>query len=213
MHPSRRVVPALVRQAHQPTGVLGNLLGWVLGRRPSNVARNRWVVDLLDLKPSDVVIELGCGPGVAVAAMAQRVVTGSVVGVDHSAVMIRQARRRNRAAVRSGRVRLALRSVEDLHDIRGPFDVALAVNTVGMWPNPSATLRGLREMLRPEGTIALVSQPRCPGADPATSVAAADELASLLLQAGFTNLRTRMLALNPPAACVLASPDHAAPTG
>jgi SAM-dependent methyltransferase len=85
-------------QFHQPTGAVGHVAGWIMGRRSSNVARNRWAVQLLDVQPADRVIELGCGPGVAIAALATRATRGLVVGVDHSQVMIRQARRRNRAA-------------------------------------------------------------------------------------------------------------------
>ena len=54
----------------------------------------------------------------------------------------------------------------------------------------------------------VVSQPRCPGATAATSAAAASELAGLLTEAGFEHLRTEMLDLDPPAACVL---GHVAP--
>lgn len=158
----QRLVRAIVRQAHHPRGFSGHIEGWIFGRRPSNVARNRWAVDLLDLTPTDAVIELGCGPGVAIAALADRVTQGTVVGVDHSAVMIQQARRRNAAAVRAGRVRLIQTSVEDLHGTGGPFDAALAVNTVGMWPEPVARLRSIGELLRPGGKVALVSQPPCP---------------------------------------------------
>lgn len=73
---------------------------------------------------------------------------------------------------------------------------------------PVARLRELAGLLRPGGRIALVSQPRCPGATADTSSAAADELAALLTEAGFTRLRTEMLDLDPPAACVL---GHTAP--
>lgn len=158
--------------------------------------------------PADRVIELGCGPGVAVSALAARASRGFVVGVDHSPVMIRQARRRNRAAIRAGRVRLVCAPVENLSIGDGPFDVALAVNTAGMWPDPTARLRELARLLRPGGRIALVSQPRCPGATAATSAAAAHELASQLAEAGFERLRTEMLDLDPPAACGV---GHVAP--
>jgi ubiquinone/menaquinone biosynthesis C-methylase UbiE len=128
--------------------------------------------------------------------------------VDHSQVMIRQARRRNRAAIQAGRVRLLHMPVESLSISDGPFNAALAVNTVGMWPDPTARLRELARLLRPGGRIALVSQPRCPGATAATSAAAANELAGLLTEAGFEHLRTEMLDLDPPAVCVL---GHVAP--
>jgi SAM-dependent methyltransferase len=192
-----------IAQFHHPTGAIGHVAGWIMGRRPSNVARNRWAVELLDVQPTDRVIELGCGPGVAVAALATRAIRGLVVGVDQSQVMIRQARRRNRAAIRTGRVRLIHTPVERLSISDGPFDAALAVNTVGMWPDPTARLRELARLLRPGGRIALVSQPRCPGATAATSAAAATELAGLLAEAGFEHHRTELLDLDPPAACVL----------
>lgn len=190
-------------QFHRPAGAVGHVAGWIMGRRSSNVARNRWAVRLLDIQPADRVVEIGCGPGVAIAALATRANRGLVIGVDHSRVMIRQARRRNRAAIRAGRVRLIHTPVESLSLGEGPFDAALAVNTVGMWPDPTARLRELGRLLRPGGRIALVSQPRCPGATAATSAAAAGELAALLTDAGFEYLRTEMLALDPPAACVL----------
>ncbi|UJW30436.1 class I SAM-dependent methyltransferase [Saccharothrix sp. AJ9571] len=116
----------------------------------------------------------------AVAALASRASRGSVVGVDHSQVMIRQARRRNRLAMRAGRVRLVHAPVESLPVGDGPFDAELAVNTVGMWPEPTARLRELAGLLRPGGRIALVSQPRCPGATAADSAAAANELTGQL---------------------------------
>jgi SAM-dependent methyltransferase len=197
-----------IAQFHRPTGAAGNVAGWIMGRRSSNVARNRWAVRLLDVRPTERVIELGCGPGVAIAAIATRAVRGLVVGVDHSQVMIGQARRRNKAAIRAGRVRLLHTSVESLSVSDGPFDAALAVNTVGMWPDPVARLRELAGLLRPGGRIAVVSQPRCAGATAATSSAAADELTGMLTEAGFERLRTEMLDLDPPVACVL---GHVAP--
>jgi SAM-dependent methyltransferase len=132
-----------------------------------------------------------------------------VVGVDHSEVMIRHARRRNAAAIRAGRVRLVHAPVERLHVDDGPFDAALAVNNVGMWPEPTERLRDIGGLLRPAGRIALVSQPRCPGATAATSAAAADRLAVQLSDAGFADPRIETLDLDPPAVCVLATRPRA----
>jgi SAM-dependent methyltransferase len=198
----------LVAQAHNPTGPVGHLEGWMFAHRASNVRRNRWAVELLEIQPADRVIELGCGPGVAVAALADRATRGLVVGVDHSEVMIGHARRRNADTIRQGRVRLIHAPVERVHVTDGPFDAALAVNTVGMWPEPTARLRDIGQLLRPGGRIALVSQPRCPGATAATSAAAGDRLAAQLSNAGFTAVRIETLNLDPPAVCVLATQPH-----
>lgn len=195
----------IIAQAHHPTGPAGHVQGWIFGHRSSNVRRNRWAVELLDIKPSDHVIEFGCGPGVAVAALADRATQGLVVGVDHSALILRQARRRNANAIKEGRVRLIHAPVEDLRLADGSFDAALAVNTVGMWPEPAARLREIGRLLGPAGRIALVSQPRCPGATASTSAAAGDRLAAKLSEAGFVNIRIETLNLDPPAVCALAT--------
>jgi len=59
--------------------------------------------------------------------------------------------RRNRAATQAGRVRLIHTPVESLSVSDGPFNAALAVNTVGMWPDLTARLHELARLLRPGG--------------------------------------------------------------
>ena len=202
------VMRAAVRQFHHPTGLGGRLAGWVMGHRRSNVERNRWAVELLDVSPSDRVLELGCGPGVAIEALAARATAGLVVGVDHSPVVLRQAERRNATAIGDGRVQLVHAPVEGGLDAllpAAPFDAALAVNTVGFWPEPAARLAEVRARLRPGGRIALVSQPRCRGAKAETSAAAGEELRRLLGEAGFVAPRVETLDLDPPVVCVLAT--------
>ncbi|MFC7589616.1 class I SAM-dependent methyltransferase [Nonomuraea antimicrobica] len=181
--------------------------------RPSNRQRNIWAVSLLDVQPTDRVLEIGFGPGIAIAEFARRATRGHVFGIDHSRAMVRQAARRNAAAVRARRVHLTYASVEQLPSVGDPLDAILAVNSVGFWPDPVARLRELRRLLRPAGRIALVSQPRCPGATRDTTVRAAQELQDLLTQAGFTHLRVETLELDPPVACVLAGNPTGSPTG
>ena len=189
-------------QFGNPHGVLGRVVGWVMGRRSSNVRRSRWAVELLDLQPGDRLLEVGCGPGVAIAAAAT---SGStVVGVDRSAVMISQARRRNHRAVLAGRVVLHTSRVEDLPTFDEPFDKALAVNSVGHWDDPIGGLTSLRRVLRSGGHIAVVTQPRTAAATAADSRAAADETVRLLGAAGFGEVRLETLDLDPPAVCAIA---------
>lgn len=203
----KRVVRRLVAQFHHPHGLGGHVAGWVMGHRSSNVRRNRWVVSLLDVQPSDRILEVGFGPGVAVAAMSRLTPNGVVYGVDHSDVMVRLASRRNAAAVRAGRVVLTLAPADALPDFGGPLDKIVAVNSMGFWPEPAARLEDLRRLLRAGGTIAIASQPRCPGASAGTSAKAGHDIAAKLRVAGFSSTRTATLGLDPPVVCVLAVSD------
>ncbi|MGY0499633.1 class I SAM-dependent methyltransferase [Nocardia sp. FBN12] len=200
----QHAITYLVRQARRPRGVVGWMAGWVFDLRPSNRQRNKWAVSLLDVRPTDRVLELGFGPGVAIAEFAERATHGQVFGIDHSRAMVRHAARRNAVAIRAGRVHLTQASVAQLPSFGAPLDAVLAVNSVGFWPDPVERLRELRRVLRPEGRIALVSQPRTPGATRDTTVRAARELEDLLTRAGFTGLRVETLDFEPPVACVLA---------
>jgi SAM-dependent methyltransferase len=194
----------LVGQAHHPRGAAGSVTGAMFAYRPSNRQRNRWAVSLLDVRPASQALEIGFGPGLAIAQLV-RAGAGHVYGVDHSAVMFRQASRRNAAAIRAGRVTLINASADRLPAaLDGPFDAILAVNSLGFWPAPAERLADLRSRLAPGGRIAIVAQPRCPGATASTSRGAAAELENLLRSAGFTHLSTETLPLSPPAICVLA---------
>ena len=194
----------VVRQFVRPTGLLGRGAGWIMGHRDSNVRRNRWAVDRLDLRPTDRVLEIGFGPGVAIEALAQVLPAGHVHGIDHSELMVRAATKRNARAVQSGRVTLARGSVDALPVCDEPFDAILAVNNAGFWPDPPTRLKELRSLLRDGGRIALATQPRCKGADAETSRATAREFERLLAGAGYTDIRVDVLDLDPPAVCVIA---------
>lgn len=196
----------VIGQAHHPRGAAGRVTAWEMAHRPSNRQRNRWVVSLLlGLQPAGQVLEIGFGPGLAIAELV-RAGAGHVYGIDHSGVMLRQAARRNAAAIRAGRVTLIRASVDQLPPaLDGPFDAILAVNSLAFWPAPAQRLAELRRRLVPGGRVAIASQPRCPGATADTSRSAARQIEDLLTDAGFTHLSTQTLPLSPPVACVLAA--------
>lgn len=197
---------AVVRQFGYPRGAAGSIVGWVMAHRASNRQRNGWVVAQLNVRSADRVLEIGFGPGVAIAELSQRIgASGHVYGIDHSRVMLEQASRRNAAAIRAGRVSLIQASVNDLPAaFDGPFDAIVAVNSLGFWTAPRTRLEELRRRLKPGGRIAIASQPRSAGATRSTSLAAGREITDLLESAGFSQARTEMLDLEPPVVCVLA---------
>src|SRR5215470_8567234 len=203
----------VIGQAHHPRGAAGRVTAWEMAHRPSNRQRSRWVVTLLGVQPADQVLEIGFGPGLAVAELV-RAGASHVYGLDHSAVMLQQASRRNAAAIRAGRVTLIRASVDQLPAaLDGPFDAILAINSLMFWPAPAERLAELRRRLAPGGRLAIASQPRCPGATAGTSRSAADEVEKLLRSAGFTQLKTETLPLSPPVICVLAAARRPARPG
>jgi SAM-dependent methyltransferase len=203
MRARQRFIGAVVGQFVRPRGFAGWLAGWEMAIRPSNRKRNLWAVELLEVRPTDDALEIGFGPGVAIRALARRASQGKVYGIDHSEVMVRQATARNRAAVREGRVDLRLGSPADLSTLGVVVDKVLVVNNFGMWPAPQRSLGMLRSVMRPGGRVAIVSQPRRPGATAETARRTGRVTAQRLLDAGFTGIRTEILNLRPLVVCVL----------
>src|SRR6201995_6108588 len=139
----------VIGQAHHPRGAAGRVTAWEMAHRPSNRQRSGWVVSLLDVQPADRVLEIGFGPGLAIAALA-RAGAGHVYGVDHSGVMVRAAARRNAAAIRAGRGTLLRASADQLPPaLDGPFDAILAINALAFCPEPAERLADLRRRLAP----------------------------------------------------------------
>jgi SAM-dependent methyltransferase len=195
---------AIVAQFKKPTGALGALAGMMMAARGSNRARNVWTLELLALAPTDRVLEIGFGPGWALARAAALVPDGRVVGVDHSEVMVRQAARRNRDAIAAGRVELRLGGFERLDDAPGSFDAVYSANAVQFWPEPAARFAELHRLLAPGGRIATTFQPRTGDVSSRGAHAMAERIEGLMAAAGFARIERRELPLSgAPAVCVL----------
>lgn len=197
----------VIQQFNKPTGPLGSLVGVILATRSSNRQRNAWTVDLLSIEPRHRVLELGCGPGVALKSALIHARDGLVVGVDHSEVMLKQATKRNRHAVTQGRLILSLGdldSLEKISETHGPFDRVFSINVLQFLKNKRVALHSLFRATAAGGVLATTYQPRVnPTREDALRMA--EEIRAHAADAGFINLSTAELPLKPvPAICVLA---------
>lgn len=194
---------AIVSQFERPRGCLGRIVGHILAGRGSNLVRNRWTVDLLDPKSGERVLEVGCGPGVALELCLSRM-SVKAVGVDHSGLMIAQASRRNAVAMRAGRLTLIEGTIDDVPGDHAPFDKLFSINVIQFIDRPKFIARA-KALLKPGGTFAASYQPRHAKATRKDALAMAAQLTELLIAQGFAQARTEEIDLKPvPAICVLA---------
>jgi SAM-dependent methyltransferase len=102
------------------------------------------------------VIDVGCGTGASLLALAERVTPdGSVLGIDFSRSMLALAEQRVRAA---GHAHVALRLVDaqtHVFDAQA-FDLLVSRFGVMFFSDPVAAFRNLLGALRPDGRLAFV---------------------------------------------------------
>jgi SAM-dependent methyltransferase len=132
--------------------------------------RLQWAVQLLDVSPDDRILEIGCGPGVAVSLVCEQLAGGKITAIDRSAAAIQRAAKRNADHLASGKAALLQIDLADLALAGQHFDKAFAINVNLFWARPAgAELRLIKELLRPGGVVHLVYQ--TPGEEQAGRVA------------------------------------------
>jgi ubiquinone/menaquinone biosynthesis C-methylase UbiE len=168
-----------MRMFGRPVGILGRL-GGVIMARVNRVAAEE-VIDLLDVRAGDVVLEVGFGPGVGIALLAKRAAAGRIAGIDPSPEMVEQAKARTAGAIAAGRVDLRRGTVDAVPFPDASFDKAVAINSMQAWPDADAGLCDIRRVLKPGGKIALGFTPY--------SGQSKDGVTERLASAGFAEVR------------------------
>lgn len=199
------------KQLRNPTGFRGRLTGHAMGLM--NEQSNQLAVAALSVRPEDTVLELGFGSGRAIQALAGIVARGRVFGIDHSPTMLTQATRRNRRAIREGRVHLLQGRFESLPWQSNSVDKVLAVHVA--YFADAEHIREARRVLRFDGTIALLVTDRAAmihwkfAQSSTHQLFGEGDLATLLIRGGFARdeivVRQVLLSASVPGLLALAS--------
>ncbi len=191
----------LARHAARPAGILGWLLAHVMAKETA--AANAVTMTLAEIGGGDHVLDVGCGPGVAVATIARRLTTGRIVGLDPSGTMIGLATRANRAAIAQGTAVIEQGDAARLPHAASSFDRILSTHTMYFWADLERVAQELRRVLKPGGRLVLgFGAPEHMRHDFPSSVyslRSADEVCQALRRAGFDDIRveTRTLGHRP----------------
>jgi SAM-dependent methyltransferase len=123
--------------------------------------RMLWAVETLAPDPDDQLLEIGCGTGVAVWLICEKLVGGRIVAIDRSAAAISRAAKRNAGGISSGKAVLRTVALEELQpaDVlqgRQRFDKIFAMNVNLFWVHrPTRELDLIRGLLDPGGALYL----------------------------------------------------------
>jgi trans-aconitate methyltransferase len=116
--------------------------------------RLQWAVQLLDISPTDEILEIGPGPGVSVSLICGQLATGRITAIDRSATAIQRATKRNADHVAAGKAVFHQLDLADVDLVRRAltgqhFDKVFAVNINLFWVRPAdAELQLIKDLLR-----------------------------------------------------------------
>ena len=119
---------------------------------------NRMTVEFAELKPDDVVLDIGCGNGTAVREAATRLSKGRAIGVDPTPAMLRFAVQQTAAHTKRGRIEFLEGEAGHLPLSDSSVTVAWAINSLHHWDDPANGLSEVRRVLMPGGRILIAEE-------------------------------------------------------
>jgi ubiquinone/menaquinone biosynthesis C-methylase UbiE len=173
-------------QHRQPTGLLGRYIGEKMVRQ--HHPETAWTISLLDVQSDHHVLEIGFGAGRAIEMLAPRLTEGLVEGIDLSATMVAQARRRNREAIATGQVRLREGNILSLPFADQQFDRIFSIHTVYFWPSITQALCEVQRVLKPGGLLAITFSPGKVGESVGFGELAEAQLIPVMVESGFVKV-------------------------
>ena len=118
-----------------------------------------WAADLLDVQPSDNILEIGCGYGHLVGLVCERLKTGRIIAIDRSDTMVQAALGRNRQYIDYGKAEILHQDLLGSELPPAAFDKVLLFNINAFWMDPVSELSEVKRMLRSDGEFFIFHQP------------------------------------------------------
>jgi ubiquinone/menaquinone biosynthesis C-methylase UbiE len=122
-------------------------------RKPLASERLRRVVEQMDIRPDDRVLEIGCGHGVAATLVCEKLKEGHLTAIDRSKKMIEAAARRNAECIAAGNAEFIVGYIEDLDLGDRRFDKIFAVRVALFHREPKRARTIVEKWLAPGGKV------------------------------------------------------------
>ncbi len=122
------------------------------------------LIEKLELKPSEVALDLGCGNG-RIAEYISDLKGAKMVGLDFAAEVISRAQRRT--INKKDRLIYVVGDMDDLSFEEGSFDAIISIDTLYFVESIDATIRKLKSLLKPSsGRLAIFYDQSCDPDEP-----------------------------------------------
>jgi len=118
-----------------------------------------WTIDLLEVRPYQHILELGCGGGSTIQELSRRLKVGFLAGFEESMPLFRKAYRRNRKLIQRELLQLHLGGIQDLQYPHHYFHSIYGANIHFRWKEPQWVFSQMTSLLKSGGRLVMVFQP------------------------------------------------------
>ena len=100
-------------------------------------------------------LEIGFGNGRHFPKLFEILPKARITGIDISKIMLKSARKNNRAYIKNGRLELLFANLDEIPFNDNHFDKVLTINTIYFWDDPDRCMQELYRVLKPGGVLLL----------------------------------------------------------
>lgn len=193
------MIKKLTANARNPKGIWGTLM--IKKMNKGHARMTKWAFSQLAAENEDVILDIGCGGGNAVALLTEAAPLAKVYGIDYSTLSVEKASARNKKAIREGRVKILCSGVSSMPFQDNSVGLATAVETIYFWPDLKNDFKEVFRVLKDGGRFCVVCEmvKNSDGSGAHTEVAdflklhylTREEIERLFITAGFQNITVR----------------------
>lgn len=193
------MIKRMTKNARKPSGFWGRIM--IKKMNAGHFEMTKWALGKIDLPSNGVVADIGCGGGNCVKLLSA-ITNGKIYGIDYSPLCVEKAAKKNRKAVKSGRVQITEASVEKLPFKSESIDCAVSVESVYFWSDPYKAFGEILRILKKGGELNIICEmvKNDDGTGAHTEVAellklnyySTAELEDIFKQSGFKDIRTEL---------------------
>lgn len=142
----------LIKNARKPVGELGHK---ILDRmNESHESMASWGVSHFEIKPSDKILDIGCGGGRNLERFSNQISgEGKVIGIDYSEVSVEKSAKLNEKAIEDAKVEVIQGSVSEMPFEDNTFDIVTGFETIYFWPDFINDLKEVNRVLKKDGLV------------------------------------------------------------
>jgi len=138
-------------QFKKPSGLFGIFSSNIMIR--GNMSSYHKLIENLEIKPNEKVLEIGYGQGIGISLMAEMYPSNIIHGVDFSRLMYKRATKRNKKYIDEKKVKLIYGNflATNLND--NDYDKIFCINVVYFWDQLQPPFRKIWSVLKNGGSF------------------------------------------------------------